>query len=312
VENVAVRETREEVKARFERALKTLTETLKQDRTILAAMLGGSLSHDEVWEKSDIDLLLIGDEKQKQRAFCLVEEGINIHAVIFPRGEFKRIIEGSLQSTFFHSFFSKSRLLYTHDESLLGLYDNIQKVGARDREMQLLRAGASVLLFMAKIEKWFKIKHDLPYTFFWIMGAVSELARIEVIASGAVTGREVIQQALRINPTFFGQVYTDLINGPKDEATLGAAINALNAYLDARTKMLFQPLLDYLAEAYGPRSMTEINEHFEKHIQQQGGMSPACEWLAEKGILTQLSMPLRLSEKSRVTVNEAAYYYDSE
>ena len=38
----------------------------------------------------------------------------------------------------------------------------------------------------------------------------------------------------------------------------------------------------------------------------------AYEWLADKGVIQKVSTPLRLTEKSRATVEEAAYYYDPE
>ena len=50
--------------AAFAAALDALVPQLQGDRTILAALLGGSLSHDRVWEKSDIDLLLDHGRRQ--------------------------------------------------------------------------------------------------------------------------------------------------------------------------------------------------------------------------------------------------------
>ena len=44
---------------RFSAALDALIERVKADRSILAVMLCGSLSHDVVWEKSDIDLIFV-------------------------------------------------------------------------------------------------------------------------------------------------------------------------------------------------------------------------------------------------------------
>ena len=43
----------------FSTALGALVAEIKSDRSILAAMLCGSLSHDAVWAKSDIDLVLV-------------------------------------------------------------------------------------------------------------------------------------------------------------------------------------------------------------------------------------------------------------
>ena len=56
------------IQARFSAALDTLVGQVKDDRSVLAALLCGSLSHDTVWEKSDIDLVLVTvDDKQIER-----------------------------------------------------------------------------------------------------------------------------------------------------------------------------------------------------------------------------------------------------
>ena len=38
----------------------------------------------------------------------------------------------------------------------------------------------------------------------------------------------------------------------------------------------------------------------------------AYEWLVDKGLVDKLSMPLHLTKKSQVTVDEAAYFYDED
>ena len=47
------------VHTRYNEALDVLVGQIKQDRSVLAAILCGSLSHDMVWDKSDIDLILV-------------------------------------------------------------------------------------------------------------------------------------------------------------------------------------------------------------------------------------------------------------
>src|SRR5437899_1571430 len=79
-----------ETVALYNEALESLVARLKQDRYVLAAILYGSLSHDQVWHKSDIDLVIIGREEKKpsrdrEGAFCLVENGVNVHATLVPR-----------------------------------------------------------------------------------------------------------------------------------------------------------------------------------------------------------------------------------
>ena len=53
------------IQQKFTAALDDLVAQVKEDRSILAAILCGSLSHDTVWEKSDIDLVLVTIDDKK-------------------------------------------------------------------------------------------------------------------------------------------------------------------------------------------------------------------------------------------------------
>ena len=55
----------ESIQQKFTAALDALVEQVKGDRSILAAILCGSLSHDTVWAKSDIDLVLVTIDDKK-------------------------------------------------------------------------------------------------------------------------------------------------------------------------------------------------------------------------------------------------------
>ncbi len=111
------------IRQRFSSALDALVDHVKADRSILAVMLCGSLSHDVVWEKSDIDLMLVTvDDKQIESSdLPLYADGVNVHAAIVPRAAFRKMVDGSLQHSFIHSFLPKGRLLYTHDETIAEL-----------------------------------------------------------------------------------------------------------------------------------------------------------------------------------------------
>src|SRR5438046_4763929 len=90
---------------KFSAALDTLVEQIQRDRSILAAILCGSLSHDTVWAKSDIDLALvtIDDKKADRESLSLNADGVNVHAFLIARTEFRKLVEGSLRNSFIHS-----------------------------------------------------------------------------------------------------------------------------------------------------------------------------------------------------------------
>jgi hypothetical protein len=231
---------------------------------VLAAILCGSLSHDTVWAKSDIDLVLvtIDDKKAEPTDVALYADGVNVHAFLMPRAEFRRTVEGSVNHSFMHSFLAKGRLLYTHDQTIADLCAGLHEIGGRDTEVQLLRAATSVRQAVDKAHKWFVTRGDLDYTALWILYAATPLARVEVIGARLLADREVIPQAMPLNPAFFKTVYTDLLNAKKTRKSVQAALDAIDRYMAERAATLFGPVIEYLREAGEARSCTEIEGHF--------------------------------------------------
>jgi hypothetical protein len=298
------------IRQRFQAALDALVEHVKADRSILAVMLCGSLSHDVVWEKSDIDLMFVtvDDKQAKTTDLPLYADGVNVHAAIVPRAEFRKMVDGALQHSFIHSYLSKGRLLYTHDETIAELCVRLKDVGRRDTELQLFRAASHALGPIDKARKWFVTRRDLDYSALWILYAATPLAQSEVISRGLVPDREVIPQAATLNPSFFQAIYSELLNNTKTEASVGGALDRVDAYLAERAPELFKPVLDHLREVGEARSSREIENHFTRHMN-LSGVIIVCEYLADRGILGKASAPARLTRTSNVVVQELAFYY---
>ena len=193
------------VHQKFSAALDALVEQIKQDRSILAVILCGSLSHDTVWAKSDIDLVLvtIDDRKVDAGDIALYADGVNVHALLMPRTRFRETVEGSVTNSFMHSFLAKGRLLYTHDPSIAELCSHLSSIGDRDTQFQLLNAATQALGCIHKAHKWFVTRADLDYTALWILYSATPLAQIEIIGRGLLADREVVPQAMALNPEFF-------------------------------------------------------------------------------------------------------------
>jgi len=292
----------------FTAALDALVEQVKHDRSILAAILCGSLSHDTVWRKSDIDLVLVtvDDRTLAAGSIALNADGVNVHAWTLSRTEFRKTVEGARQNSFSHSLLAKGRLLYTHDETIASLCERLSTLGARDRQLHLLRAATGALPAIDKAHKWMITRGDLDYTALWILYAATPLAQIEVVTAGLIADREVIPQAMNLNPSFFRTIYTDLLNARKTPAAVERALAAVDAYIAERAGELFALVVDYLRESADTRSASEIENHFTRTYD-VGGVTTACEYLADRGIIEKVSMPAKLTKRSNVEVQELAF-----
>jgi hypothetical protein len=296
------------IQKQFTQALDDLIAQVKQDRSILAAILCGSLSHDTVWEKSDIDLALvtIDDKKVESAHVALYANGMNVHAFLMPRAEFRKTVEGAIRNSFMHSLLAKGRLLYTHDETIANLFARLHEIGERDTQIQLFSAGTQALPPLYKAHKWFVTRGDLDYTALWILYAATPLARIEVIGARMLADREVIPQAMKLNPVFFKTIYTDLLNAKKTRKSVQAALDAVDGYLAARAATLFRPVLEHLREVGEARSCTEIEAHFKRNFNVEG-VTTTCEYLADQGLIGKASTSVQLTKKSNTLVQELAF-----
>jgi predicted nucleotidyltransferase len=301
------------IQQKFTAALDALVEQVKEDRSVLAAILCGSLSHDTVWAKSDIDLVLvtIDDKKVDRAGMALDAGGVNVHAFLLPRAEFRKTVEGSVRNSFMHALLAKGRLLYTHDRTIAELFTQLREIGERDTQVQLLRAATSALPAIYKAHKWFITRGDLDYTALWILYAATPLAQVEVIGARLLADREVIPQAMKLNPAFFKTVYADLLNAKKTPKGVRTALDAIDRYVAQRATTLFGPVIDHLRDVGEARSCSEIESHFQRNFD-VSGVTTVCEYLADQGLIGKASTPVQLTKKSNVHVQELAFFCTEE
>ncbi|MCP4537941.1 MAG: nucleotidyltransferase domain-containing protein [Chloroflexi bacterium] len=298
------------LKQAYQEALDAFLERIKADSNIIAAYVYGSLVRGDLWRKSDIDIFLVTrNTRTPFQAFSLVENGINFHAEVYSRNHFKRAQERLLRGSALHTIFSSGELVYTTDETLHEYYTDTGYVGERDLELLTLLHGASAVCGLYMTEKALRVKHDVAYSFVWAMRAIEDMARVEVSLNGKVIKREVIHQAVECNPAVFTPLFTGLLQ-KKDAETMEATLLMIDTYLTERATIIFKPILAVLAAAGEVRGASELYRHFEKRLHLVLGdnnLTEACEWLVEKGILQKVCAPVRLTTKSRVQMDEAAY-----
>jgi hypothetical protein len=300
----------EALKQTFTAALDALVAQVRADRSILAAILCGSLSHDTVWAKSDIDLVLItiDDKKVATSDISLNADGVNVHAFLMPRAEFRGTVESALHNSFIHALLAKGRVLYTHDETIAALCATLREIGQRDVELQLMAAAMHALGAIYKAHKWLVTRGDLDYAALWILYAATPLAQIEVIGARQVADREVIPQAMKLNPELFDVIYTRLLNTPKTPENVRAALDTVDRYVADRADRLFRPIVDHLRDVGEARACSEIEAHFARHTGVTS-VTTACEYLADQGLIGKASIAARLTRKSNVEVQELAFFY---
>src|SRR6202020_2386584 len=114
------------------------------------------------------------------------------------------------------------------DDRLVDLCTRLKEIGEPDTQVQLLSAATHALAPIDKAHKWFVTRGDLDYTALWILYAATPLAQIEVLTARLLVDREVIPQAMKLNPAFFEMVYSQMLNTKKSKANIEAALDAID------------------------------------------------------------------------------------
>lgn len=303
------------IKKRYNSALEKFVEKVRRDSNIIAAFSYGSITNDNLWEKSDIDIWLISKENSKKvyKQYSLVEDDIDFQVELYSRNYFIELVDTPQNQNFFRTVLNESKLLFSTDETIEKLFNGDKFLGDRDKEENLLKSAIYGIICIKKAEKLLMVEEELVDGFSLIQKLVCHIACIEIALNNEFRGREVISQGLKLNPDFFKCTYMTLI---KNEVTILSLVKILELckeYIEDRKDALFHPIVRWMKEEGEIRGVSMINEYLKKkyNISNDGNeLTDTYNWLAERDVLIKISESIKLMDKSKVTFEEAAYYYN--
>ncbi|MCM1989378.1 helix-turn-helix transcriptional regulator [Oceanirhabdus seepicola] len=300
-----------DLQKRYMQAVETLCERLKKDANVVAVLVMGSLSYDQVWEKSDIDMeIIVNDDSKPKKSVCLTEDDIWINANIQTRSQFRQGVAKTNKGSFGHSYFSLGTMIYCKDESVRELFESFsdeKEIGERDKAYELIGKTSFALGTLYKAEKWLKVKSDPRYSYIWIVNTLKIIAGIEVLMNNNIPSREVIQQALKYNNPIIEKLYVGLMDERKNSINISKAIDMIYEYLREHMDIICKPILEYFEKSSEMKSLSKITQDFNNRLRSYD-ICEVCEWLCEEGILVKDISETYVTNKSSGGVYEPAYF----
>jgi hypothetical protein len=292
--------------------LESFVEQLQKDPNILAAFVYGSMVQGEVWEESDIDMLLITkDDTLPYQQHWIKDGDVNIQLDVHSRRNFRDWTDVPLQGSVLHHIIATGQLLFSNDPTITEYHTDSSSFGSRDKLLGMMVYANSSLGFLSKIRKSITYKKNPLLAFRWIHGLMEQLAHLEVLSKDAVPDREVILQARTHNSEFFGKGYTDILENGVSLDACQESYNLSSAYLRDIAETVFEPIVSYILDQGGHCGISHIDKHFRRRLNQNDFFTliNACEFLAELGIIQRMEYPLKLTSKSRHEVHESGYLH---
>ncbi|MCL6457128.1 MAG: nucleotidyltransferase [Gorillibacterium sp.] len=295
-----------ELKKRYIAATDSFVSKVKDDPNVIAVIICGSLAYDHVWEKSDIDMtLIIRDQHLQKNNYCIIEDDITINVQLIARSVFKRSFEKMIGGSIPQSYFAKGSIIYTTDDSLFEYFEEIKTLGSHDIALSLLQISCELVDIYRKCQKWLTVKKDPLYAQYYLLKAAELIAKMEVCSQGEPPIRESIQKILEKNPELLAPFYMDAMSRYMGEAEIHIAIERMGSYLDQKLEIIQQPVIEFMADQE-IKTVTLFVQHFQmvSHY-----LISILEYLAEKGVIEKVSQTIRITPKSKPSLEEIGFLY---
>ena len=293
-----------ELKERYNGAVDSFVEKIKDDPNVIAVIVSGSLAYDMIWEKSDIDMtLVVRDQNLKNDSYSIIEDGITINVYITARSSFKRYLERNIGGSFMQAYFSKGRIVYTTDESLYDFFEDIKVMGSDDIALSAFYMASELIGIYDKCQKWLTAREDPLYTQYYILKAAEVIANMELCLAGIPASRESIQKAVALNPGLMKTFYQEAMSRFYSVGELEAAIDKMDAYLMSRLDIIQKPVIEFMSDNE-IKTGTLIAKHF--HVDSHY-IIDVFDYLADKGVIERVSQTIRITPKSKLAVEEQGF-----
>jgi hypothetical protein len=203
------------------------------------------------------------------------------------------------------SYLAKGKIVYSIDESLYDYYEDLKQIGEDDMALTALRLAGELIGTMHKAQKWLIVRRDTMYSQYFLLFAAELIAHMELSIRGIPTSRSAIQKAITFNPEIMQAFYHDLMAHLLSEAELVERIHRLDGYIEERMALFQKPVLAYLANGEIKTTATiarhlRLDSHFAIEV---------LNYLTEKGVIDKVSQLIKLTPKSRLSVEEIGFMY---
>jgi hypothetical protein len=294
------------LKQRFEQAIETFIEKVKGDVNVIAIFVGGSFAYDVLWEKSDIDMMIIvRDQKLINESLCLGEDGLTINVSLIPRSRFKRGLESAVGGSFFQSFMAKGKVVYSTEESFYEYMEDIGVIGEDDQALTALNMAGVLISTLHKAQKWLVARHDLLYAQYFLLKAAETIANMELCLQRIPSSRSAIQKAMELNPEIMQAFYLDPMSHTLSEAEVVEKLERLDRYIEDKIPLFQKPILAYLAD-----QEIKTTAMVARQLRSDGPMIiDVMEYLAEKKVIEKVSQAIKLTPKGRMNIEEIGFLY---
>ncbi|MCI1944306.1 nucleotidyltransferase domain-containing protein [Clostridium luticellarii] len=233
----------------YQKAFNISIERLRANDSILAVMVFGSMITGDLWDESDIDLLVVYKNNMDNVKNLYTEEAnVPIHVKLMSKSNFLQLPEQDLKGGFIHRIISSSRLIFSKDMEITSKYDVGRYYPDLDRERWNMFYLGELFKDMSICKKY--LQNDGIHTsYIAAVRSIEEFSKLCVNSSGHMVSKDAMTMAMNLNNDF--KVCVDNLffsDAEKVNEAIKYTMDYLKKNVDKNIRNITKILLNYMRE----------------------------------------------------------------
>jgi len=300
-----------EIIKKYQDVLASFVEEIKQDHHVICILHDAENLNKEFITEESVMLIsiIVKDDTYEQFYYTCIHEEITFEIVVWGR---LQIIQDLSQQVRFgglmrYSGFAKHEVLFSRDDQFVKQFNDVRQMSAQTFSAYLLEETAHVLAHMANIRKHLTLNQDTTYCQYLFLTISERLAKIEHLLRRLPIPDDVVVATSVFNPELMDDFNTKAMKESWSMDTCNQALQRLETYLIGHIDTLMKPIRQ-LFRKYKKDILTGADLYLNFEIP-GWALLPLLQFLCDKGDLTLVTVPVKLTKKSKVELEDIAIFY---
>ena len=239
----------------YQEACDIALNKFKKNSQVIAIVVYGSIISGDIWEKSDIDFLVITKEESKTDTIHSKIHDVLMHINYISRDIFIDSYNNILKGGTFHKAFYMGKLVTT-DKDIEEVYNAIRFYSDRDKSIRNIEILCNLLKSVHYAKKYITTgKHETAFQ--WCVEVLKNYARIIMNSNGHITDNDILSYAVHMNSNV-EKIFVVLNDDKPLIGRLHNLIEATDKFISQNIELISQPIIQYLKQIKIPLSSAEL------------------------------------------------------
>lgn len=280
-----------------------IIDKLKKNDHVIGIIVYGSMVSGDIWDESDIDFLVITDEKNKKENIYSKVSNVKIHVNYMSRDIFMDSYKNNVK--IFNKMFFADKLIFCRDKSLENMHLTTKFYENKDLNMRSIGILCKLLSSLHYTKKYMN-NGKIETAYQWTIEVLNNCARLVMNLTGHIVSKDVLSLAVNMNSDI--EDLFNIVTGV--DFKLDEKINRVVSYADnlisTNLENISKPIVEYLKAVKVPCSVTDIKNSSEfKNI--DGKFNLLMEKLSSAGIVKE-GMREYTSYGDEYLIDEIVYF----